>query len=248
MATVDYPGAINFPAHPTNWFQLSNAPRGWVLHTPEEPADQYAGTPRWFATYHPDPNQRGSTHYFVSFTGDVYQCVPEGSYAIANGVIGKPYPKWADPAVSLNRQSLSVEIEGYAHSIHQTLTPGSVQWHALVALLKHRARAYSIPLDRAHVIGHYEVANNRSDPGARFPWDALMQSLGEIPPPIPEPPKEDCMRLFWCVEEVKLYLVGGFGCVWVAKQDEADSLRKQLGPESAVHVETINAIKVAAAQ
>jgi hypothetical protein len=68
-----------------------------------------------------------------------------------------------------------------------------------------------------------------------------------IPPPTPTY-EEDEMRLFWCLEEVKLYLVGGFGAVWVTKGDEADSLRKQLGPESAVHVETINAIKVAAAQ
>ena len=27
------------------------------------------------------------------------------------------------------------------------------------------AKKYKIPIDRRHIIGHYEVANNRSDPG-----------------------------------------------------------------------------------
>lgn len=178
---VDYPGAIDVPAHPTNiyWPEnhggVSNQPKGWVLHTPEEPADNYESTPVYFQ----NPNIQASTHYYLDNDGDVYQMVPERCAAIANGVIGKPYPSWANPNISLNWQSLNVEIEGYGHSIHLTMLRGSPQWQGLLKLIKHRAAAYGIPLDREHIIGHYQVANNRVDPGAQFPWDALIEDLQE---------------------------------------------------------------------
>lgn len=176
---ADYPGAVVFPAHEDNAYNpqahgAPNRPRAFILHTPEEPADSYPSTPHWFAQYH--PNQRGSTHYFVSFTGDVYQCVPETWGAIANGLDGKPRPAWAGPE-SLNWQTLSVEIEGYAASIGQTLAVGGPQWRALVTLVRHRCQHYGIPADRAHLMGHYELSVNRTDPGAGFPWAAFMAEM-----------------------------------------------------------------------
>ena len=92
--SVDYAPAIPFWAHYTNYRRLLNVPKGWVLHTPQEPADSWAYTPRYFA----EPNRDASTHYFVSYDGDVYQCVPDRFMAIANGVIGKPYSSWASAA------------------------------------------------------------------------------------------------------------------------------------------------------
>jgi hypothetical protein len=170
--TADYPGAIVYPAHSTNTLGPPNNPRGFVLHTPEEPADGYAGTPVWFAR----PNVGGSTTYFVSYLGFIYQCVPEPVAAIANGVLGKPYPAWANPNISLNRQSLSVEIEGYAATIANTISPA--QKTALLNLIRHRCQAHGIPIDRAHIIGHYEVANNRTDPGT-LDIDAIVAELQE---------------------------------------------------------------------
>lgn len=155
----DYPAAIDFPAHSSNTLGPPCTPKGWVLHTPEEPADGYPGTPHWFAR----PNVGGSTHYFVSYLGFVFQCVPENVGPIANGVLGKPYPAWANSGQSLNRQTLSVEIEGYAATIRNTISPA--QKTALVNLLAYGCEKYGIPKDRAHIIGHYEVANNRTDPG-----------------------------------------------------------------------------------
>lgn len=189
MPEVDYPGAIPFWSHPTNIYfpvnhgNVENQPRAFCLHTPEEPAgDNYPGTPIWFAK----PNVGGSTHYFVEAIEDpnrtgyckVYQCVPETHGAIANGkTADKPWPSWADRSTSLNWQTLSVEIEGYAATIHETLTP--MQLGTVVDLIKHRAAAHGFPTDREHVFGHYEVSSNRTDPGARFPWDELMRLLNE---------------------------------------------------------------------
>lgn len=170
---VDYPLAISYPAHETNYRSGPNTPRGFVNHTPEEPADDRPYTPEFFA----EPNRDASTTYFVAFTGRVYQCVRESEMAIANGVIGKSYPAWADSTRSLNRQTISVEIEGYAASIQDTLKVGGLQWRALVALIRHRCTYHRIPLDREHIIGHYQVASNRSDPGATFPWEALIRDV-----------------------------------------------------------------------
>jgi N-acetyl-anhydromuramyl-L-alanine amidase AmpD len=166
----DYPAAIDYPAHPTNTLGPPCNPKGWVLHTPEEPADDHPGTPIYFA----QPNRRASTHYFVSYLGFIYQMVPESVAPIANGVWGRPYPAWADPNVSLNRQTLSVEIEGYATSIARTLSPA--QKKALLDLLRYGCRKYAIPLKRSHIIGHYQVASNRTDPGT-LNIDSLVAEL-----------------------------------------------------------------------
>lgn len=171
---ADYPGAMVYGADSTNVLNPpANHPKGFVLHTPEEPADGDPGTPRWFAR----PNVGGSTTYFVSYLGFVVQCVPENVGAIANGVTPPlPYPVWADSNISLNRQTLSVEIEGYAATIAQTISPA--QKTALLNLIRHRCLAHGIPMDRQHIIGHYEVANNRTDPGT-LNIDAIVAELQE---------------------------------------------------------------------
>ena len=172
---MTFPGAITtIRAHPTNTLGPPNNPKGFCVHTPEEPADDYPATPYWFSLPHPD--RAGSTTWFISTKGTVYECVPEDVAAIANGVIGKPYPAWADPNVSLNRQTVSVEVEGYAATIGTTLT--AAQRASLVALIRYAAAKYGFPIDRAHIFGHYEVANNRSDPGT-LPIDAIIAEAQE---------------------------------------------------------------------
>ena len=209
--TADYPGAIVVPAtldnvySPTLHGGIPNAPRAWVLHTPEEKADDIEVTPRWFQQYHPE--SRGSTHYYLDNDGDVYQCVDESWGAIANGFNpGVPqqvhYPSWAGP-FSLNWQTVSVEIEGFAHNIGQTLN--DVQFNSLVRLVKHRAAFYRIPLLRSHIIGHYQVAFDRTDPGQTFPWARLMAALKEEEPMTPEE-KAAFEALAGAVRDIRLQL------------------------------------------
>lgn len=180
---ADYPGAIVTPANIDNVYSpaghggVPNQPRAFVIHTPEERADNIEVTPTWFQGYH--PAQRGSTHYYLDNDGDVYQCVPESWGAIANGFNpGNPqrlaYPAWAG-SFSLNWQTLSVEVEGYAHNIQDTLNP--TQFDALVRLVRHRCQAHGIPITRDRIIGHYELATDRTDPGPGFPWARFMSAL-----------------------------------------------------------------------
>lgn len=181
--TADYPGGIVYPAHPNNYggYGRVNFPRAIVLHTPEEPADTNETTPQWFA----NPAAGASTHYYLDNDGDLYQMVPESECPWANGNRGgvnrtwkgtkDAWPPWAEAGVSLNCQTISIEIEGYAASIGQTLN--DTQFAALVAWIKNVSGRYGIPLDRDHIIGHFEVATDRTDPGATFPWDRVMADL-----------------------------------------------------------------------
>ena len=155
---ADYPGAIVVPAR---WFGYGqpNRPKAWALHTPEEPADDHMGTPYYLQT----TDRQASAHYFVSFHGFVCQLVPESEGAYANAVEGKTYPVWADSKINLNLQTLSIEIEGMAATIHQTMPRNSAQWNALVNLMAHRCKALNIPPGRT--FPHKDVSIYRSDPG-----------------------------------------------------------------------------------
>ena len=158
---ADYPGAIVVEAAQYGYGLWKNHPKAWCLHTPEENPDDYPGTPYYF---HNLTDRRASTHYFVSYLGLVFQMVPESEGAYANAREGIPgLFDWETPDWNLNLETLNVEIEGYAASIHITMPRGSPQWNALVRLLAHRCLALSIPIERT--FGHYQVSKFRSDPG-----------------------------------------------------------------------------------
>lgn len=198
---VDYPGSICFPAHEGNVDERRpNTPRAIFLHTPEEPVDDRESTPVYFSS-----NRGAATHYYSDSDGDWYQMVPEAVGAIANGRRNKPRPSWAVPGVSLNLQSISVEIEGYAASIHRTMPRGGRQWNAVVRWIADRSRHHSIPLDRVHVMGHYEVADNRSDPGtlniATIVADAQVLLEKET-----EPEEEDMQKPYLAAEQGSPYI------------------------------------------
>ena len=53
----------------------------------------------------------------------------------------------------------------------------SAQINALVNLVSDISSRYNIPLDRNHIIGHYQITTYKSDPGPAFPWDEFMQEL-----------------------------------------------------------------------
>lgn len=154
--TADYPGAIVVEAKRYNRDQLC-VPVAWGLHTPEEPPDGTPSTPWYFHN-----NDVGSTTYFVAWTGLIFQCVPENRRAFGNPRNkGTPYD-WEDGSKPLDTQTASVEIEGYAASIHLTMPRGSAQWKALVNLMAHRCAAWGVPV---RAFPHYEVSTQRTDPG-----------------------------------------------------------------------------------
>lgn len=177
------------------------------------------------------PDRRASWHFSVLKDGSVYQAYETN---VQTWHCGSKY----------NNTLIGIEHEGGLNPYNEPLTPP--QLGASVALVRWLSKQHAFPLVRnVGLWEHNEVSGEpTSCPSGRIPWPAYAAGI-EAPPP---KPKEDEVRLMWCIEEVKLYLVGGWGAVWITKPDEAESLRKQLGPESAVHDSLIQAIKLAAAQ
>lgn len=156
---ADFAGAIVVEAA-TYGYSQKNRPKAIGLHTPEEKPDDYPGTPYYF---HNLTDRQASTTYFAAWTGLIFQMVPEDEGAYGNAIEGKPPPPWSD-GTNLNLQTISIEIEGYAASIHQTMPRGSPQWVSLVRLMAdicHRRPAVNIDW----TFGHYLVSIYRSDPG-----------------------------------------------------------------------------------
>ena len=50
-------------------------------------------------------------------------------------------------------------------------TPAQI--NALVNLVSDITSRYNIPIDRDHIIGHYQITTYKSDPGPQFPWDDI---------------------------------------------------------------------------
>ncbi len=189
----EYPGAEVIAAYAGNYgYQgRTTAPRAIVLHTPEEPADDWESTPRWFQ----NPDAHASTHYYLDNDGDVIQMVPESEGAYAQGVresqrtwkgAAGQLPPWSGDA-NLNLWAISIEMEGMAASIHETMPRHGVQWDALLSWVNYIAAKYRIPIDRDHIVGHDEIASHKRDPGSLFDWDGLMEDLRAEPP---EPPPD----------------------------------------------------------
>lgn len=171
------------PAHPTNFSahdsgHYAGAPRRFVavcLHTPEEPADDVETTPALFAR----PNFGASTGYYADSDGDLVQMVRDRDYAWGQGTTSaqlvKPRPAWwLDEYISYNTCMLSIEIEGYADSIHETFKVGGRQFQTVAAWLGFVCTKYDIPINRLFVLGHYELSTWRRDPGRHFPWPHLL--------------------------------------------------------------------------
>lgn len=111
-----------------------------------------AGTDSWFAT----TTSQVSSHYGVGLNGEIHQYVDESNTAWTQGLkvppINRPTFKLYKEASNPNNYCISIEHEG------QDLSKAPIeQLNASVELIKAIAGRYGIPIDRDHVIGHYEV-------------------------------------------------------------------------------------------
>jgi hypothetical protein len=97
------------------------------------------GTAAWFA----NPASGVSSNYGVSLDGRIDQFVVDGDTAYANG-------NWIS-----NKQSISIETED--NNDPNGVTRPDAQYAALAQLAAAKSRAYGIPVDRTHFIGHNEI-------------------------------------------------------------------------------------------
>ena len=119
------------------------------------------------------PASKASAHYLVCKDGTIYQLVADTDIAWHAGVVHRPSWTLYD-GTNPNRYTIGIE--------HECLSGGELteeQYQSTLWLHKELVRKHKIPIDRQHIIGHYEIdsVNRPNCPGAQFPWARLMADL-----------------------------------------------------------------------
>jgi N-acetyl-anhydromuramyl-L-alanine amidase AmpD len=135
-----------------------------VIHVSE---GSFLGTVSWLR----DPRAHSSANFVVSRTGHVQELVPLHDIAWHAG-------NWA-----YNLRSVGIENEGYTDSPAGFTLP---EYRASARIAAVIARRSLIPIDRRHIIGHYQVPDpndplqgggidNHTDPGKYWHWNLFMR-------------------------------------------------------------------------
>lgn len=162
-----------------------------VIHTMQ---GSYGGSISWFQ----NPSAGATAHYMVrSSDGDITQMVDESDTA------------WHAGNWNINQRSIGIEHEGYVADPGRWYTER--MYVASARLVRTLCDRYHIPIDRAHIIGHYQVptsgsgapcgtgatncggAGGHTDPGnggTGWNWSHFLDLVrgGTTPPPPPPPP------------------------------------------------------------
>lgn len=124
-----------------------------VIHTVE---GSYEGCIRWFQS----AKSEVSAHYVVARDGRITQMVSDKDKA------------WHSGTQKYNAEGIGIEHEGWAHKNTWT----DLQYRASAKLTRYLCLQYNIPMDRAHIISHAQIApKRRSDPGPYFDWDYYLK-------------------------------------------------------------------------
>lgn len=106
------------------------------------------GTDAWFQ----NPASAVSAHYGVGRSGEVHQYVRNQDTAWHAGRVLSPTFSLYKPGVDPNKYTFGIEHEGISTSVWT-----QEQKTASAALIKQICTEWSIPIDRDHIIGHYQV-------------------------------------------------------------------------------------------
>jgi N-acetyl-anhydromuramyl-L-alanine amidase AmpD len=151
----------------TNYTQAKrseNAIRFIVIHVSE---GSFPGTVTWLR----DPKARASANFVVGREGQVQQLVPLHDIAWHAG-------NWA-----YNVRSVGIENEGFTDD---PVGFTNAEYRSTARLAAVIARRALIPIDRRHIIGHYQVPDpndplqgggidNHTDPGRYWRWNYFMK-------------------------------------------------------------------------
>jgi hypothetical protein len=157
--TDDYPPAHWVPAAGGNFqYGRDYGPLNFiVIHDTE---GTYQSAINWFQ----NPSSGVSAHFVIrSWDGDITQMVHNADTAYHAG-------NW-----DYNVRAIGVEHEGY---MNQTGWYTTAMYNASAALVRTMADRFGILKDHAHIIGHYQVPNQRNpphtDPGPNWDWASYL--------------------------------------------------------------------------
>jgi N-acetyl-anhydromuramyl-L-alanine amidase AmpD len=121
-------------------------------------------------------------------------CVTDGLLADSCQALSNPPQEQFCCINTFNPKSIGIELVNlgdlcgtYPDNIHcqNAIDTDGKKWeiysdaqiNALANLVSDIASRYGIPLDREHIIGHYQITTYKTDPGPAFPWVEFMQKL-----------------------------------------------------------------------
>jgi len=171
---VVFKGSPNFGYPDGTPGRSGQIPRAIVLHIME-------GTLEGAASWFNNPNSSASAHYGIGKDGRIWQFVDENNAAWANGQVRNATWRLLIPDVNPNLYTISIEHEG------KTGEPWTeAMYQADLALIRDIAARWKIPLDRDHIIGHYQLdaVNRQRCPGTGLPWDRLIADLQKGTAPV----------------------------------------------------------------
>lgn len=153
------------------------------LHVAE---GSFSGTVSWCC----NPNSGVSCHFVTGKNGEREQLVDLDKASWCNGTstiagASHDYRRSTNRLVrerktNANYYTISIENEGYSYKDgYGRLT--DKQYQTLLQLLKELITKYNIPVDREHIVGHFEISPKEKPncPGPKFQWDELMRDLTE---------------------------------------------------------------------
>lgn len=165
--------------------------KGWkpdmiVSHITE---GSYAGAVSWLC----NPKSGASAHFVVSKKGEITQLVDIREAAWCNGTSTDPqksnhYSKSSlkivrDRKTNANYYTISIEHEGFYKDGYGALTPEQLEatiWlHKYIIDEVKNIYGIEIPLDREHIVGHYQIDPVRKPncPGSNFQFDEILKAL-----------------------------------------------------------------------
>lgn len=139
------------------WKGSPNFWRGREGHKPELivihiMAGTLKGTDAWFN----NPKSQVSAHYGIGKNGEVHQYVKEEDSAWHAGVVSNPSARLINPAVNPNLYTIGIEHEG---SENDEWTDDMIT--ESFALIYQICIRWQIPIDRDHIIGHYQITSKK---------------------------------------------------------------------------------------
>jgi N-acetylmuramoyl-L-alanine amidase len=180
-ASADYPIASSRSASTSN-YTVANRPHDYpvdiiVIHDIE---GSYGSAIRAFR----NPARLASAHYVISYRGQITQMVAEKDIA------------WHAGNWDYNTRAIGIEHEGFAYT-YGLYT--SAEYHASAHLAASICSRWGVPMDRRHVIGHYQVpdpyhpglyggADHHTDPGPYWRWTYYMALAKAYSLRLPSPP------------------------------------------------------------
>jgi hypothetical protein len=167
-SATNYPRAVWRPAASCNYTnsnrQASYDINKIVIHVAEGSSSATIG---WFKNC----AAGASAHYVVGRRGGVAQCVRDEDIS------------WHAGWWNTNKHSIGIEHAGYVNNPDWFTRR---MYHASARLSAWCSKKYRIPIDRKHIIGHYQVpgcpssgggANCHTDPGRNWNWTKYMRLI-----------------------------------------------------------------------